>query len=57
MAQYLMSVHHPDGYPERTPDELQKAFEAFKEAERKASDARDFEAFLRSRGEGGSSQG
>lgn len=38
-------------------DELQKAFEAFKEAERKASDARDFEAFLRSRGEGGSSQG
>jgi len=26
MPQYLLSVHHPDGYPERTPDELQKAF-------------------------------
>ena len=33
-------------------DDLVKAFEAFKEAERKTNDQRDFENFLRSR-EGG----
>ena len=28
MAQYLMSVHHPDGYPDLTPEEMQPVFEA-----------------------------
>lgn len=28
MAQYLMSVHHPDGYPDLTPEEIQPIFEA-----------------------------
>ncbi|MGE0310880.1 MAG: DUF2852 domain-containing protein [Lautropia sp.] len=37
-------------------DELVKAFEAFKEAERRSADRRDFEAFLRQR-EGGDAAG
>ncbi len=36
-------------------DELVKAFEAFKEAERQDADRRDFESFLRQRGDDGDS--
>lgn len=50
LAEYLEREQQRLREEQQKLDDLVKAFEAFKEAERKASDQRDFEAFLRSRG-------
>jgi hypothetical protein len=52
LAEYLAREQQRLRDEQQKLDDLVKAFEAFKEAERKASDQRDFENFLRSR-EGG----
>src|SRR5690606_9586461 len=52
LAEYLAREQQRLREEQQKLDDLVKAFEAFKEAERKASDQRDFENFLRSR-EGG----
>lgn len=50
LAEYLSREQDRLREEQRKLDELVKAFEAFKEAERQASDRRDFENFLRQRG-------
>ena len=52
LAEYLAREQQRLREEQQKLDELVRAFEAFKAAERKASDQRDFENFLRSR-EGG----
>ena len=52
LAEYLAREQQRLRDEQQKLDDLVKAFEAFKEAERKSSDQRDFENFLRSR-EGG----
>ncbi len=52
LAEYLEREQQRLREEQQKLDDLVKAFEAFKEAERKANDQRDFENFLRSR-EGG----
>jgi hypothetical protein len=52
LAEYLAREQQRLREEQQKLDDLVKAFEAFKEAERKADDQRDFENFLRSR-EGG----
>ena len=54
LAEYLEREQQRLRDEQQKLDDLVKAFEAFKEAERKANDQRDFENFLRSR-EGGAS--
>jgi hypothetical protein len=54
LAEYLAREQQRLREEQQKLDDLVKAFEAFKEAERKANDQRDFENFLRSR-EGGAS--
>lgn len=49
LAEYLAREQQRLREEQQKLDDLVKAFEAFKEAERKASDQRDFEKFLRSR--------
>ena len=56
LADYLAREQQRLREEQQKLDDLVQAFEAFKEAERKASDQRDFDAFLRSRGEGGNGQ-
>jgi len=53
LAEYLAQEQHRLREEQQRLDELVKAFEAFKDAERKANDQRDFENFLRSRQNGG----
>jgi hypothetical protein len=53
LAEYLAREQQRLREEQQKLDELVKAFEAFKAAERKASDQRDFENFLRSRETGG----
>lgn len=53
LAEYLAREQQRLREEQLKLDELVKAFEAFKSAERKASDQRDFENFLRSREGGG----
>lgn len=53
LAEYLAGEQQRLREEQQTLDELVKAFEAFKDAERKANDQRDFENFLRSREGGG----
>ncbi len=52
LAEYLEREQQRLREEQQKLDDLVKAFEAFKEAERKTNDQRDFENFLRSR-EGG----
>jgi len=52
LAEYLAREQQRLREEQQKLDDLVKAFEAFKEAERKSNDQRDFENFLRSR-EGG----
>ena len=52
LAEYLAREQQRLRDEQQKLDDLVKAFEAFKEAERKTNDQRDFENFLRSR-EGG----
>ena len=52
LAEYLAREQRRLRDEQQKLDDLVKAFEAFKEAERKSNDQRDFENFLRSR-EGG----
>ena len=52
-AEYLAREQQRLREEQQKLDELVKAFEAFKDAERKANDQRDFENFLRSRESGG----
>jgi hypothetical protein len=49
LAEYLEREQQRLREEQQKLDDLVKAFEAFKEAERKANDQRDFENFLRSR--------
>ncbi len=49
LAEYLAREQQRLREEQQKLDDLVKAFEAFKEAERKANDQRDFENFLRSR--------
>lgn len=49
LADYLAREQQRLREEQRKLDELVRAFEAFKEAERQANDQRDFEAFLRQR--------
>jgi hypothetical protein len=56
LAEYLAREQQRLREEQQKLDDLVKAFEAFKEAERKASDQRDFENFLRSREGGGAPQ-
>lgn len=49
LAEYLAREQQRLREEQRKLDELVQAFEAFKDAERQASDQRDFEAFLRQR--------
>ena len=53
LAEYLAREQQRLREEQQKLDELVKAFEAFKDAERKANDQRDFENFLRSRESGG----
>jgi hypothetical protein len=53
LAEYLAREQQRLREEQQKLDELVKAFEAFKDAERKANDQRDFENFLRSRKGGG----
>jgi hypothetical protein len=52
LAEYLAREQQRLRDEQQKLDDLVKAFEAFKEAERKTSDQRDFENFLRSRDSG-----
>ncbi|MEZ5650523.1 MAG: DUF2852 domain-containing protein [Burkholderiaceae bacterium] len=51
LAEYLAREQERLRAEQQKLDELVKAFEAFKEAERQDADRRDFESFLRQRGE------
>ena len=53
LAEYLAREQQRLREEQQKLDELVKAFEAFKDTERKANDQRDFENFLRSRESGG----
>lgn len=52
LAEYLAREQERLREEQRKLDDLVRAFEAFKEAERQASDRRDFENFLKQRREG-----
>ncbi len=56
LAEYLAREQQRLHEEQRKLDDLVRAFEAFKAAERKASDQRDFEAFMRQREAGGSTE-
>ena len=53
LAEYLEREQERLKAEQQKLDELVKAFEAFKEAERHDADRRDFESFLRQRGDDG----
>jgi hypothetical protein len=53
LAEYLAREQQRLREEQQKLDDLVKAFEAFKDTERKANDQRDFENFLRSRESGG----
>jgi len=53
LAEYLAREQQRLREEQQKLDELVRAFEAFKDTERKANDQRDFENFLRSRESGG----
>ena len=52
LAEYLAREQRRLRDEQQKLDELVRAFEAFKEAERQANDQRDFENFLRQRQDG-----
>lgn len=54
LAEYLGREQERLREEQRKLDDLVKAFQAFQEAERQASDRRDFENFLKQRAEGAS---
>ncbi|MEZ5660288.1 MAG: DUF2852 domain-containing protein [Burkholderiaceae bacterium] len=53
LAEYLAREQERLKAEQAKLDELVRAFEAFKQAEREAADRRDFESFLRQHGESG----
>jgi len=56
LAEYLAREQERLKAEQEKLDELVRAFEAFKQAEREAADRRDFESFLRQHGETGESR-